>query len=104
MTPVSAASPAPATATPNPELEKLKGVAKQFEAVFMRQMIGAMRQAKLDDGMFDTSASDQFRDMGDAKLAEQMAGHGALGIADILVKQLGARLGANATAAKDEAR
>lgn len=105
----AATAAAAAGAAAQPELAKLKSVAQQFEAVFLRQMIGAMRQAKLDDGMLDTSASDQFRDMGDAKLAEQMAGHGALHIADLLVKQFGARLGgapaapgtAPAPAAKD---
>jgi len=75
-----------------PEVKKLKQVAQQFEAVFLRQMIGSMRSASLGDGIFDSSATQQFRDMGDSKLADQMAGHGALHIADLLVKQLGAKL------------
>jgi len=72
-------------------------VAKEFEAVFLRQMIGSMRQASLGDGLFDSSAEDQFRDMGDAKLADSMAGHtGGLGIAELLTRQLAK---ANGTAA-----
>jgi len=79
-------TPAPAGATAP---AKVEAVAKQFEAVFMRQMIGAMRQASLSDGLFDSSAEDQFRDMGDAKLADSMAGKGGFGIAEMLTRQLG---------------
>lgn len=71
--------------------DKIAAVAKQFEAVFLRQMIGSMRQASLGDGLFSSSAEDQFRDMGDAKLADSMAGgaHGGFGIAELLTRQLG---------------
>jgi len=79
------ASTAPATAAGiTPEVRK---VAKDFEAVFLRQMIGAMRTASLDDGLFDNSAGDQFRDMADARLADSMAG--GFGIADLLARQIG---------------
>ena len=46
--------------------DKLKAVARQFEAVFLRQMIGSMRQAKLSDDIMGSDATDQFRDMQDA--------------------------------------
>jgi flagellar protein FlgJ len=74
---------------------RVEQVAKQFEAVFLRQMIGSMRQASLGDGLFDSSAEDQFRDMGDAKLADGMAGGktggGGFGIAEMLTRQLGGK-------------
>ena len=83
----------PATpAAASPEQEKLKKAAVQFEAVFLRQMIGAMRASSMGDGIMDSSATQQFRDMSDAKLADDMASKGALHIADLLVKQFGARL------------
>lgn len=91
----AAAGAAPAAA---PELVKLRKVAQQFEAVFLRQMIGSMRSASLGDGIFDSSATTQFRDMSDSKMADAMAGKGALGVADLLVKQLGARLVGSAAA------
>lgn len=69
----------------DPALEK---AAKAFEAIFVRQMMGAMRSASLGDGMFDSSASDQFRDMADARTAEKMADGKAMGIADLLLRQL----------------
>ena len=83
----------------NPEQQKLRAVAEQFEAVMLRQMIGSMRAASPGDGLFDSSATEQFRDMGDAKMAETMAHQGALHIADLLVKQFSARLAAPAAAA-----
>ncbi|WP_294390641.1 rod-binding protein [uncultured Sphingomonas sp.] len=73
-------------------MKQLKETAKQFEAVFLRQLIGTMRSASLGDGVFDSSSTEQFRDMADARTAEAMAGKGALGVADLLVKQFGARL------------
>lgn len=68
--------------------EKLK-VAQQFEAIFLRRMIGSMRSSTLAEGMFDTSASDQFRDMADARTADEMSRTGGFGIADMLMKQFG---------------
>jgi peptidoglycan hydrolase FlgJ len=99
-TPVSAGAATPAApAADTPELKQLKAVAHQFEAVFMRQMIGSMRQASLGDGIFDSDATGQFRDMADAKTAESMANKGVLGVADLLVKQFGARVAGTAAAA-----
>lgn len=75
------------------ELEQLKAAAKQFEAVFTRQMLKSMRDAKLsDDDLFGSDATDQFREMQDSNFADQMAGKGAIGIADLLVKQFEARV------------
>lgn len=85
--PVSSSPPA-ATAAGTPGKDGLAKVAKQFEAVFLRQMIGSMRQAGLADDLFGSSASDQFRDMADARLADDMAGKG-FGIAELLTRQLG---------------
>ena len=88
------ATPATAAASSaqSPEMAKLRKTAQQFEAVFLRQMIGSMRTASGEDGIFDSEATKQFQDMSDAKTAETMAGKGVLGIADMLVKQFGARL------------
>ncbi len=78
------------------ELEK---AAKSFEAIFMRQMIGAMRQASLDEGLNDSSATQQFQDMADSRTADSLAGTGHMGIAEMLIKQLSAQLPHEDTAA-----
>ena len=70
-----------------PAAPDLKATAKQFEAIFLRQMIGAMRGASLGDDLFGSDAAKQFRDMADGRLADAMAGR--FGIAALLEKQLG---------------
>lgn len=90
--PVSAAgTAAPATTAKGTERAQMQKVAKQFEAVFMRQMIGSMRQAGLADGAFDSSATDQFRDMADSRTADSMAETGGFGIAQMLMRQFDAK-------------
>jgi len=78
---------APANAT-NERRQQLVEAAQAFEAVFLRQMIGSMRQATLGDDLLGSSATDQFREMQDAKLADQMAkAGGGMGIAEMLIAQ-----------------
>jgi flagellar protein FlgJ len=74
-----------ATQAVDPALAK---AAKAFEAIFMRQMIGSMRSSSLSDGLLDSSATSQFRDMADARTADDMAAGSHLGIANLLLKQL----------------
>ena len=69
--------------------QKLREAAQAFEAVFLRQMIGSMRQASLGDELFGSNATEQFRDMSDAKLADSMAEKGSFGIAEMLLGQFG---------------
>ena len=94
-----ATSLAPQDSTTQAQRAALRTAAQQFEAVFLRQMIGSMRSAGLGDGIFDSEATQQFQEMSDAKTADVMAEKGAFGIADLLVKQYGARLAATAAPA-----
>ncbi len=77
------ASSLAATPAPSPAI---KETAQRFEAIFLRQMIAAMRTPSLGDDLFGSDASNQFRDMSDARLADTMAGQ--FGIARLLEKQL----------------
>ncbi|CAM3256872.1 Flagellar protein FlgJ N-terminal domain-containing protein [Sphingomonas antarctica] len=74
-----------ATKAIDPELKK---AAEKFEAVFMRQVIGEMRKAKLGDELFGSSATDNFREMADAQTADAMSKQGVFGIGALLSKQL----------------
>ncbi len=67
--------------------QELRQAAQAFEAVFIRQLIGSMRNARLADEMFGSQATEQFRDMADARLADSMAQQGTFGIADLLTAQ-----------------
>lgn len=84
-----ASTPAAAPTQAADKKKQLEAAAKAFEAVFMRQMIGSMRQAKLsdDDLLGGGSAADQFRDLQDARLADSMVDKGGFGIAAMLTKQ-----------------
>ena len=67
--------------------QELRQAAQAFEAVFIRQLIGSMRNARLADDIFGSQATGQFRDMADARLADSMAQQGTFGIADLLSAQ-----------------
>jgi flagellar protein FlgJ len=81
---------APSPSAPGAPLKK---VAQQFEAIFVRQMIGAMRQAKLTDDPLDSSATDNFQELADARTADSIAAHGHLGLAEMIERQLATRSG-----------
>ncbi len=68
----------------------LRKSAQGFEAVFLREIIGSMRKGKLADEMFGSSATDNFREIADARTADQIAKLGQFGIAAMVEKQLGA--------------
>ena len=89
IAPLSPSAPGAAPAS-DATREQLKAAAQAFEAGFARQMIGAMRQAKLGEDILGSAATDQFRDMADARLADTMAETGGLGIAELLLAQFGA--------------
>ncbi|WP_145204006.1 rod-binding protein [Sphingobium sp. B2] len=84
----SATAPSGATPANKASLEK---TAQQFEAIFLRQMIGAMRSASLAEGISDSSATEQFQSMADSRTADAMASGNSLGIAQLLIKQFGAK-------------
>ena len=67
--------------------EAIKGVAKQFEAIFMNMMLKSMREASPQDGPFDSEQSRQFTSMLDQQLSSNLASKG-LGLADVLARQL----------------
>ncbi len=90
--PLARPESAAATATPGKseaETAELRKAAQSFEAIFLRQMIGAMRSATDGDTLLGSTATDQFRDLMDARVAEDMAGRQSLGIADMVLKQFG---------------
>jgi flagellar protein FlgJ len=60
---------------------KISGAAKEFEAIFVRQMLAAARKANPGEDLFGSSAVDTFRDMQDSQLADMMTKTGALGLA-----------------------
>ena len=80
-TPTVAGKPAAAAG------KDLHTASRAFEAVILRQLIASMRAASLGDDALGSEAGDRFREMGDAQLADVMAGR--FGIAAMIEKQLG---------------
>jgi peptidoglycan hydrolase FlgJ len=72
----------------------LSKAAEAFEAVILRQMLASARQSKLADDVFGSGASDNFREMADARLADSLAALKQFGIASLLEQQLGRNDGA----------
>ena len=67
--------------------EAIRGVAKQFEAIFLGMMLKSMRDATPNDGPLENEQSRTFTTMLDQQLTQNLVGKG-VGLADVLVKQL----------------
>lgn len=79
--------------------DRLRQAARQFEAVFLREMMKPLEESQDGDEplMGGDSASRQYRQLLDGALAEQSAG--GLGVADTLVRALALRVPAERPAA-----
>lgn len=67
--------------------EAIKGVAKQFEAMFLNMMMKSMRDATPKDGALDSEQSKMFTSMLDQQMSQSLAQRG-VGLADVLTRQL----------------
>lgn len=72
-----------------PTPETLRQVASQFEALFMHMMLKSMREASFGDDLFGSEQSNFYRDLYDQQLSVTLARKHGLGLADVLVRQLG---------------
>jgi len=65
-------------------------VARQFESIFTQMMLKSMRDANYGDPLFDSQSGNAWQGLFDQQLSVTLSaqGHG-LGIADMLVRQLG---------------
>lgn len=77
---------AEAASAPNQAIEE---VAAQFESLFVQMMLKSMRDATIDGGLFQSDQMEVYQDMFDNQLAVGLAGQGGLGLAQILVEELG---------------
>jgi flagellar protein FlgJ len=77
---------AEARAAPDESLEK---VAAQFESLFVQMMLKSMREATIDGGLFESNELELYQEMYDKQISLDMSTKSSLGLADILVQQLG---------------
>lgn len=74
------------------ERERLSATARQFEAIFLRQMLAAARKADFGGNLFGGQALDTFRTMQDEHFADIAAQTGAFGLAAMIERQLAAQI------------
>ncbi len=74
--------------------EALREVASQFEALFIQTLLKNMRDASLGEGLFgDSEEHKMYEGMLDQQFALEMASGKGIGIAEMLVRQLGGEPG-----------
>ena len=66
-------------------------VARQFESLFVAQMLKAMRAASGGGGILDSEKSRFYRDMYDQQIATEMAKSRGIGMAEVIERQLGGK-------------
>lgn len=69
-----------------------KEAAKQFESLFMREMIKSMREATMKSGLMDGAQGDLGTDLLDQQLSVQMAGQPG-GLSEAIARQLSRQMG-----------
>ncbi len=86
------------------EHEALKAAAKQFEAIFTTMLFKSMRDANatFESGLMDSQNQQFFRQMLDEQRASELSASGSLGLADMIVAQLGSGKIENPSAAARE--
>jgi len=67
--------------------QAIKETAKQFESLFMRELIKSMREASPKSGMLDNAGSDLGTDLLDQQFAVQMSGQPG-GLSELIAQQL----------------
>ena len=69
-----------------------KEAAKQFESLFMRELIKSMREATMNSGLLDGAQGDLGSDMLDQQLSVQMSGQPG-GLSEAIARQLSRQMG-----------
>jgi flagellar protein FlgJ len=80
--------------------EAIKETAKQFESLFMRELVKSMREATMKSGMLDNPGSDLGTDLLDQQLAVSMSGLPG-GLSDLIAQQLTRQMGITAEPGPD---
>jgi flagellar protein FlgJ len=79
--------------------ETIRETAKQFESLFMRELIKSMREATMKSGLMDSPGADLGTDLLDQQFAVQMSGQPG-GLSDLIAAQLSRQMGIEPNATK----
>ncbi len=72
--------------------QAIKETAKQFESLFMRELIKSMREATMKSGLMDSPGENLGTDLLDQQMAVQMSGRPG-GLSDLIAAQLARQMG-----------
>lgn len=88
----TARAPRPSGPSPTSEHAQLAEAARNFEAIFLRQMLSAARDSSIRSDLFGSNGSDTFRQMRDDAFADIASERGVLGLADLIEAQMSRNL------------
>ena len=80
----------------------LRPVARQVEGMFVQMMLKSMREALPKDGLFSSDSTRLYTSMYDQQIAQQMTAGKGLGLADMMVKQMGGEQAAQTAAPESQ--
>ncbi|MBT3513816.1 MAG: hypothetical protein HOB32_04000 [Nitrospina sp.] len=68
--------------------KELIAVAKQFESVFIHQLLKSMRSSVQKSSLFDSHASKMFESLHDEEMSKLMSEQKGIGLADVIYRDL----------------
>ena len=68
--------------------EELMSLSRQFESIFIHQLLKSMRSTVQKSGLFESHATRMYESMHDQELASLMSEKRSIGLADIIYKDL----------------
>ena len=81
--------------------KQLKSLSKQFESIFVHQLLKSMRSTVQKTGLFDSHATNMYESLHDEEIAKLMTEQKGIGLADVIYRDL-ARLEAKVEKARSE--
>ena len=68
--------------------KQLKSLSKQFESIFVHQLLKSMRSTVQKTGLFASHATDMYESLHDEEIAKLMTEQKGIGLADVIYRDL----------------
>ena len=68
--------------------KQLKSLSKQFESIFVHQLLKSMRSTVQKTGLFDSHATNMYESLYDEEIAKLMTEQKGIGLADVIYRDL----------------
>jgi len=70
------------------DAENLEKVSREFESIFIHQMLKAMRKTVVRSDLLGSFAGEQYESMMDEELSKEISKHKGIGLAEVIHRQL----------------